>query len=121
MDWISFRQFPINKQLTNTKGEMPRISPEVSIEVDGVVAMCQMAKSGLGIAAVPKVVVQDDLDRGRPHRSQSQLAPKANFSLCGVAEQCFGRKSDTSVCALYGGQDEQRKVVVARLKQETNL
>lgn len=64
MDWISFRQVPINKQLTNTKGEMPRISPEVSIEVDGVVAMCQMAKSGLGLAAVPKVAVQDDLDRG---------------------------------------------------------
>lgn len=64
MDWISFRQVPINNQLTNTKGEMPRISPEVSIEVDGVVAMCQMAKSGLGLAAVPKVAVQDDLDRG---------------------------------------------------------
>lgn len=64
MDWIGFRQFPINKQLTNTKGEMPRINPEVSIEVDGVVAMCQMAKSGLGLAAVPKVVIQDDLDRG---------------------------------------------------------
>lgn len=65
MDWIKFRQFPVNKQLTNTKGEMPRINPDTSIEVDGVVALCQMAKSGLGIAAVPKVIAQDALDSGK--------------------------------------------------------
>lgn len=62
--WIKLLQLPINRQLTNHHGRLPKINPPIAMEVDGVVAMCQMVKSGLGLAAVPKHVVEDELRDG---------------------------------------------------------
>lgn len=61
--WIKLIQFPINRQLTSKHGEVPKINPHIVMEVDGVVAMCQMVKRGLGLAAVPKHLVEEDLQQ----------------------------------------------------------
>lgn len=63
-NWIKLLQFPINRQITNRSGNVPRINPPIAMEVDSVVAMCQMVKHGLGLAAVPRHVVEDELREG---------------------------------------------------------
>ncbi len=63
-DWIKLSQFPIARQLISKTGEMPKFAPDTAIEVDSVAALCQMAKSGLGIAAVPRFLVKNDLQDG---------------------------------------------------------
>ncbi len=63
-DWIKLAQVPVNRQLISKSGEMPSISPNIAIEVDSVAALCQMAKAGIGIASVPRFLVQSELRDG---------------------------------------------------------
>lgn len=63
-DWVKLNQFPIGRQLTNVNGEVPKLNPNIVIEVNGVVAMCQMVKQGLGLAAVPKHQIEEELREG---------------------------------------------------------
>lgn len=79
LDWIKLRQLPVNRQLISTNGEMPRVTPNISIEVDGVVALCQMAKSGMGIASVPTMIAKDDLESGQ------LIALNPNWTLMPIA------------------------------------
>jgi DNA-binding transcriptional LysR family regulator len=63
-DWVKLAQLPVMKQLTGKDGAAPSFTPKIAIEVDSIVAMCQMVKSGMGIAAVPRHMVLDDLHDG---------------------------------------------------------
>lgn len=63
-DWIKFGALSVAKQLTDTTGNMPHFKPKIATEVDCIVAMCQIVRSGMGIAAVPRHLVLDDLRNG---------------------------------------------------------
>ncbi len=71
-DWIKLSQFSIARQLISKTGEMPKVQPDVAIEVDSIAALCEMAKSGIGIAAVPRFLVRNELQDG----SLIALSPK---------------------------------------------
>jgi len=63
-DWIRLTQIPINRQLTNRRGEVPNLNPSIALEVDSAVALAQMVKNGMGLAAIPEHVVQEELRSG---------------------------------------------------------
>jgi DNA-binding transcriptional LysR family regulator len=64
-DWIKFGDLPVTKQLIDKAGKAPKFTAKVAVEVDSIEAMCQLAKNGLGIAAVPRHLVKQDLHDGR--------------------------------------------------------
>ncbi|MCP5082619.1 MAG: LysR family transcriptional regulator [Alphaproteobacteria bacterium] len=63
-DWIKLSQFPVARQMASRSGEVPAFDPKVSIEVDSVAALHQMVARGLGLAAVPRFLVKDQLQTG---------------------------------------------------------
>lgn len=63
--WVKLAQMPLTRQLTNRHGETPAIKPVAAIEVDSVAALREMAVGGAGVAALPRVLVRDDLQAGR--------------------------------------------------------
>lgn len=65
LDWIKLAQFPISRQLTSTTGETPSINPRAAIEVDSVTALCRLAEAGMGVASVPRLLVEESLAEDR--------------------------------------------------------
>lgn len=61
LDWIKLGQFSVTRQLVNKSGEVPSIRPKVVIEVDSAAALRRMALSGMGVAAIPRVLVAPDI------------------------------------------------------------
>lgn len=80
LHWIKFSQLPINRQLTNSSGDMPKFNAKIAIEVDGVVPMCEMARNGMGLASVPRLQVEDDIKNG----TLLEIFPAWNLSAVGV-------------------------------------
>jgi DNA-binding transcriptional LysR family regulator len=64
-DWIRLSQLPLERQLTGRNGDIPDLAPPISVEVDSVAALCHMARSGMGVAAIPRCLVRSDLAEGR--------------------------------------------------------
>lgn len=65
LDWIKLRQFPVTRQLINKSGETPSIRPKIAIEVDSAASLRRMALSGMGVAAIPRILVAPDIMEGR--------------------------------------------------------
>lgn len=63
-DWIKFGDLPITKQLTDKAGTTPTFTAKVAMEVDSLGAICQIVRCGLGVAAVPRHLVRNDLHNG---------------------------------------------------------
>lgn len=63
--WIELAQLPLRRQLSNTQGEVPSIDLLAVLEVDSVSALCSAARSGVGAAAIPRILVRDDLRNGQ--------------------------------------------------------
>ena len=65
LDWIKLAQFTVNKQLVSKSGDVPTVRPRIAIEVDSAAALRRMALSGMGVAAIPRVLVASDIIDGR--------------------------------------------------------
>jgi DNA-binding transcriptional LysR family regulator len=64
-DWIKLAQLPVNRQLINKSGDVPTIRPRIAIEVDSAAALRRMALAGMGVVAIPRVLVASDIIDGR--------------------------------------------------------
>jgi DNA-binding transcriptional LysR family regulator len=64
-DWVKLAQVPVLRQLTNKAGESPVMSIRVAIEVDSVAALCRMAGDGMGVACVPRFLIEPQIQDGR--------------------------------------------------------
>jgi DNA-binding transcriptional LysR family regulator len=51
--------------LSNRQGEVASIDLEAVMEVDSVSALCAAVRSGIGAAALPRILVHDDLKAGQ--------------------------------------------------------
>jgi DNA-binding transcriptional LysR family regulator len=63
--WIKLAQLPLKRQLSNRQGEVASIDLEPVMEVDSVSALCTAVRSGIGAAALPRILVHDDLKAGQ--------------------------------------------------------
>lgn len=63
--WIKLMQAPFSRQLIDKAGRAAPIDPAIGLEVDSVAALCAVARHGMGVAAVPRVLVVDDIRDGR--------------------------------------------------------
>lgn len=81
--WIKLMQVPIGRQLANRSGETPPIIPRTGLEVDSVLALCAAARHGMGVAAVPRVLVAEDLRDARLTALSPawELAPVAVYAV----------------------------------------
>lgn len=64
LDWIKLSQFSPAKQMVSRSGDTPDFDPHVAIEVDSVGALRGYALKGLGVAAIPNMLVASNLDAG---------------------------------------------------------
>ena len=65
LDWIKLAQFPVTRQLINKSGEVPSIRAKAAIEVDSAASLRRMALSGMGVACIPRCLVDPDIMEGR--------------------------------------------------------
>ena len=59
---------------------MPALTPRTAIEVDSVAALCRMAAAGMGVAAVPRFLVETQLR----DKLLNALAPGWDLMAAGV-------------------------------------
>jgi DNA-binding transcriptional LysR family regulator len=78
--WIKLAQVSIRRQLTDSAGEIPAMDPEAVLEVDSVNALCQSVRHGIGVAAVPEVLVAEELENG----TLVALSPNWNLTSIGA-------------------------------------
>jgi DNA-binding transcriptional LysR family regulator len=65
-DWIKLAQFPIARQLTGVNDPPPsQFNPPIAMEVDSVAALASATHAGLGVAAIPRILIANDLREGR--------------------------------------------------------
>lgn len=64
-DWLALSALP-SKNITFTKpdGQKVKLNPSSRIRANNAFALCQFARSGAGLAAVPDFLVADDLNAG---------------------------------------------------------
>ena len=65
LDLIKLAHVSIARQLINASGEAPNLRPRTAVEVDSVAALRRMAVSGMGVAALPRFLVEEDIQAGR--------------------------------------------------------
>lgn len=64
LDWVKLAQFSPARQMVSIKGEIPEFEPPVSVSVDSVAALRTFALRGMGVVAIPRVLVESDLGAG---------------------------------------------------------
>jgi DNA-binding transcriptional LysR family regulator len=65
-DWIKLAQLPLARQLSGSDSSLPpTFAPPIAMEVDSVGALAVAARLGLGVAAIPRVLVAADIREGR--------------------------------------------------------
>jgi DNA-binding transcriptional LysR family regulator len=50
--------------MVSSKGEVPEFETHVSVSVDSVAALRTLALRGMGVAAIPRVLVESDIEMG---------------------------------------------------------
>lgn len=92
-DWIKLAQFPVNKQLINKSGDVPTIRPRIAIEVDSAAALRRMVLAGMGVAAIPRILVAPDIINGR----LIELKPRWDLMSAGAYAVWPNNVSETSL------------------------
>ncbi len=92
-DWIKLAQFPVNKQLINKSGDVPTIRPRIAIEVDSAASLRRMVLAGMGVAAIPRILVAPDIINGR----LIELKPRWDLMSAGAYAVWPNNVSDTSL------------------------
>lgn len=92
-DWIKLAQLPVNKQLINKSGDVPTIRPRIAIEVDSGAALRRMALAGMGVVAIPRVLVASDIIDGR----LIELRPRWELMAAGAFAVWPNNVSETSL------------------------
>ena len=92
-DWIKLAQFPVNKQLINKSGDVPTIRPRIAIEVDSAAALRRMVLAGMGVAAIPRILVAPDIINGR----LTELKPRWDLMSAGAYAVWPNNVSETSL------------------------
>ena len=92
-DWIKLAQFPVNKQLINKSGDVPTIRPRIAIEVDSAAALRRMVLAGMGVAAIPRILVAPDIINGR----LIELKPRWDLMAAGAYAVWPNNVSETSL------------------------
>ncbi|NVE00914.1 LysR family transcriptional regulator [Massilia sp. BJB1822] len=64
-DWLGVKMTKNSKLLTNSKGKQVLVAYEPRVVVDSIDALGQLAVAGLGLAAAPVFLVQQELADGR--------------------------------------------------------
>ena len=65
MDWIKLAMLPASRKFIQGSGKTHTVDYNHRIIVDNVDGMCQLVKSGLGLATLPYFLAEEEINEGR--------------------------------------------------------